>query len=194
MHEGEELAARISTCCPTALAKLGRPDEGDKALDHVEGYVSEHKDRGIYLSFLQYRGMVRLLSNRFEEAAPFFQRVVDRARKAQIDPQTVTGVINLAWCEYRLGRLDRAADLYTETLPLTTPDYRHLYLGHLANIFRDRHEYAKAAEYYRLAAGLARGRNREYYSIWPSNLAGTLCDEVDYFGGSPSRSIRKRAK
>jgi CHAT domain-containing protein/Tfp pilus assembly protein PilF len=86
-------------------------------------------------------------------------------------------MISLAWCQYRLGQLDRATDLYHQALPLSTPEDRHLVLGHLGLIFKHNREYDKAAEYFRQAAELARGRNQEYYSIWLSDLAINLCDE-----------------
>jgi CHAT domain-containing protein/Tfp pilus assembly protein PilF len=172
-----ELAANIDIRRAFNLTKLGRADEADHALDDAEGYLREHTGVRLYSSLLQYRGAVRSLTNRFEEAAPYFERFIDRSSKSKLNGEVVSGLINLAWCEYRLGQLDRARELYNQALPLSTADDRHLCLGHLGNIYRDGREYDKAADYYRQAADLARGRNQEYYSIWLSNLAGALCDE-----------------
>jgi len=172
-----ELAAGMAIRRAFALAKLGRPDEADQSLDDAGNYLREHPSSSLFPGYIQYRGMVRLLSNRFEEAVPFFERTIDLARRAKLNAQVVAGMINLAWCQYRLGNLDRALALYHQALPIATPDDRHLLLGHLGNLFHDSREYPKAADYYRQAAGLARGRDREYYSIWLSNLAVTLCDQ-----------------
>lgn len=170
-----EVAARCNMDRSWTLAKLGRPDEADQSLDRAEAYVREPNRDAIYLSYLQYRGLVRLLNNRYEEAAPYFELVLEKARMSKREDQIRSAIVNLAWCRYRLGDLDQAAAMYQELLSGT--EDRYLTLGHLGNIYRDRRDYNRAADYYRQAAELARGRNREYYSTWLSNLASTLCDE-----------------
>ncbi len=172
-----ELAANIQVRRSLALAKLGRIAEADQALDSVGDYLRDHPASRLRAYFFQYRGLVRLLSNRFEEAVPYLERAHEVAQQAKITEQVFSSLINLAWCQYRLGQLDGAKDLYNQALPLSTPEDRHLVLGHLGNLFLDGNQYVKAADYYRQAADLAHGQNREYYSIWLSNLATTLCDE-----------------
>jgi CHAT domain-containing protein len=183
LHD-EELIANIDIRHASNLAHLGRPEEADRALDDAENYLRHHTNVYLYASLLQYRGVVRLASNRFEDAVPFFERFIERSKKNHrkadvvgLNADVVSGLINLAWCWYRLGQSEKAAALYNEALPLSTAEDRYLVLGHLGNIARDRHDYAQAATYYRQAADLARGRNQEYYSTWLSDLAGTLCDQ-----------------
>jgi CHAT domain-containing protein len=159
------------------LAHLGRPVEAGLALDEAAQYERDHRDASLIAYILHYRGLILLLTNRFEEAVRPLERSLQEARERKLNAFAANVMVSLAWCEYRLGNLDRALALYNEALSMAAPDDRYLCLGHMGNIFRDGNDYAKAADYYRRAADLARGKNREYYSIWLSNLAGTLCDE-----------------
>ncbi|HTX34555.1 MAG TPA: CHAT domain-containing protein [Bryobacteraceae bacterium] len=174
---GGELAATIQIRRAFTLVKLGRANQADQSLDDAESYLREHKSSALEAYIPRYRGLVRLLSDRFEEALPYFERALRLARDANSRSEVANESVNLAWCHYRLGQLDRAAELYNQALPLALPEERHLILGHLGNIFHDRHAYAQAADHYRQAADLARGQDQEYYSVWLSNLATTLCDE-----------------
>ena len=158
-------------------ARLGQPVEAQRVLDEADQFKPERPEASLSPYILNGRGLALLLANRFEEAIPPLDRSLKECRTRKLTALSVKVMINLAWCEYRLGRSEEAAVLYNQALPLSSPEDRHLVLGHLGNIFRDRHEYAKAAQYYQQAADLARGRNQDYYSRWLSNLAGTLCDE-----------------
>jgi len=172
-----ELTANLQVRRSQVLAKLGRIPEADQLLDTAEDYLRNHKSLALNVYYLQYRGLLRMWSNRFEEAVAYFEQARDAAAKRNIRSQVYSGLTNLAWCQYRLGNLDQAMALYHQALPLATAESRHVALGDLGAIFIHNREYGKAAEYFRQAAELARGRNQEDYSVWLSDLAITLCDE-----------------
>jgi ATP/maltotriose-dependent transcriptional regulator MalT len=77
-----------------------------------------------------------------------------------------------------LGDLDGAAALYNQALPRLGPQDRYLALGHLGLIAKHYGEYDKAADYFRQAADIARGRDQDYYSNWLADLAVNLCDQA----------------
>ena len=185
-----EDAANIGIRRAFTLSKLNRLDEADQSLDRVQDYLRGRRGNRLYLSYLQYRGLVLAFRNRFEEAAPLFESAIALAREQQQKGQVVFGMINLAWCEYRLGDLKGAEALYEGAMPSAAADDQYLVLGHLGNIHRDERDYPKAADYYRRAAGLARGRRQEYYMLWLGNWAATLCDEGQW---SEAEKVNKEA-
>ncbi len=173
----EDWVANLDIRIAETYAHLERPAEAGMALDEVDRYESARHDVSLAPYVLHYRGLALLLTNRFEEAITPLERAYDQSRRRKLNDLSTNIMISLAWCQYRLGNPDKALSLYKEALRMASPGDRHLCLGHMGNILRDAHEYAQAAEYYRQAADLARGRDSEYYSIWLSNLAGTLCDQ-----------------
>jgi CHAT domain-containing protein len=158
-------------------ARLGQPEAANRALDEAERYEQERHDSSFIPYILNYRGLILLLTNRFEAALPPLGEALRLAQAKQLTAHSAQVMLNQAWCHYRLGNLQRAETLYQRALSIAAVDDRYLFLGHLGNLYRDAQQYGMAVDSYRQAADLARGRNQDYYSIWLYNLAAALCDQ-----------------
>ncbi|MCU1261959.1 MAG: Tetratricopeptide 2 repeat protein, partial [Bryobacterales bacterium] len=162
------------------LLKLDRPEEAQRCLDSAKRYGDVSGDHSLDAYILQFAGRIMLESNRFESAIAPLQASYQRFRDEN-KPQLAAKLwIDLAWAYYRLGRLDKAQQLYEQAERDVGSGDKHICLGHLGNIFYDRGDLEHAAANYKQAAELARNENKDYYSLWLSNLAGTLAEEKQW--------------
>jgi CHAT domain-containing protein/Flp pilus assembly protein TadD len=160
------------------LIRLNDLDQADEALSRAEDYVRASGDRQLVPYILNYRGFAAVERNRSEEAIAPLQQSLELFRK---DPsqQVLAGqvMISLASAYYRLGRLNEARSLYEQAFRLSLPEDRHKALGHLGDIFYSQGDFTKAAQNFRQAAMLAKGRDQHYYFEWLDNLATALIEQ-----------------
>ncbi|HEY7392290.1 MAG TPA: CHAT domain-containing protein [Bryobacteraceae bacterium] len=160
------------------LIRLDEPDQADEALGRAEDYVRASGDRQLVPYILNYRGVAATARNHFEEAIAPLEQALKLSRGSP-SLQALAGkiMISLATCYYRLGRINKALTLYQEALRTSSPEDRHVALGHLGDIVYSEGDFAKAADNFRQAAALAKGRDQYYYFVWLDNLATTLIDQ-----------------
>jgi CHAT domain-containing protein/Tfp pilus assembly protein PilF len=180
------MAAALEVRRARVLVEWDQPDKADELLSQAEAYVRTSGDPYLVPYILHVRGLAREARNQFEEAIAPLRTSLE---KFQRDPKqkalAANVMITLAWCYYRLGRQEKALDLYQEAQRIAAPDDQHLALGHLGNIFYDRGDFAKAADYYRQAAAQAKGRNDYYYPKWLDNLAIALIEQGRWAEAEP---------
>jgi CHAT domain-containing protein/Tfp pilus assembly protein PilF len=159
------------------LYKLGELDAAEKCLNRAEASAHARADNSLDPFIHHNRGLVLAASNRFEEALAPLQRSLAefRARDRLADAANV--LISIAWCHLGLGQFDKARQLYNDALAIAAPADRHLCVGHLGNVFYKERQFTQAAESYRRAAELAKDVDQDYYSLWLTNLAGSLLEQ-----------------
>jgi CHAT domain-containing protein len=175
-----EQVAGMEVARSRILLKLSRPEEARQCLDSAKRYADTSGDRSLDAYILQYSGWILVESNRFESALAPLQaayRIFHDTHKPQLAARVA---IPLAWAYYRLGRLEKAQELYEQAEPDIAPAELHLCVGHIGNIFYDRGDLSRAASNYKKAAELAHNQDRDYYSNWLSNLAITLADQAQW--------------
>lgn len=170
-------AAGMEVARARILLTLGKPEEAQRCLDSAKRYGEVSGDRSLDAYILKYSGSILAESNRFESALGPYQASYRMFRDAKQPQLAAKLLIDLAWAYYRLGRLEKAQELYEKAQPELAPADQHYCLGHLGNIFYDRGDLKKAAANYKKAAELARNGDKNYYSNWLSNLAITLVDQ-----------------
>jgi CHAT domain-containing protein len=176
------------------LIHLNDPDQADEALARAEDYVRVSGDRQLVPYILNYRGLADASRNQFEEAVVPLRKSLELFRHARGQQGLAANVmIGLATSYYRLGRIDDALSLYQQALRTSSPEDRHVALGHLGDIFYSQRDLAKAGENFRQAASLAEGRDQYYYFMWLNNLATVLieqgrCEEAERVNSEVLRS------
>jgi CHAT domain-containing protein len=173
----DRMAAVLAIRRGSVLIRLERFAEAEECLLAAERYTLQKNDHSLDANILHYRGEARLAENRFEDAIVPFELSLQQFRETGQKVFAARGMISLAWCYYRLGRTEKALELYREALGIAAIDDRHLVLGHLGNISYDQHDYTQAAAYYQQATAGAKGRDQYYYSKWLDNLAITLIEQ-----------------
>ena len=163
-----------------ALIGLREPEAAEQCLAKADAYAHFSNDGYLEPFILHDRGQALAARNRFEDAVGPLEAALMQFRQAKLNGSVSQATISLAWCYYRLGQTDKALSLYQEALASTGPEDRHLALGHLGNIAWEQRAFVKAAQYYREAASLAKGRDQSYYPRWLHNLAGALIERAEW--------------
>ncbi len=159
------------------LYKMGEYDVANECLDRAEASARQRGDDTLEPFIFHNRGLVLAATNRFEEALAPLQRSLSEFQKRGRMDHAANVLITIAWCHLGLGQFERARQLYNEALPIAAPADRHLCVGHLGNVFYRERNFVQAAEYYERAANLAKDVDRDYYSLWLTNLAGSLLEQ-----------------
>jgi len=163
-----------------ALLGLGEPEAAEQCLAKAEEYAHSTSDHYLDPFILHDRGQALAARNQFEDAIAPLEHALAQFRRANQGVGVAQATISLAWCYYRLGQNDKALGLYHEALSETSPEDRHLALGHLGNILYEQRDFAKAADNFRRAASEAKGREQSYHLRWLHNLAVTLMQLEDW--------------
>jgi CHAT domain-containing protein/predicted negative regulator of RcsB-dependent stress response len=171
------MAAVLDIRLARVLIRQDKTEDVEESLADAENYARGSNDHEFDPYILHYRGLARLATNRFEEAIAPLEESLQKFRQTRQNPLAANVIVSLAWCYYRLGRPEKALELYREALSIAATDDRHLVLGHLGNISYDQHDYTQAAAYYQQAAAGAKGRDQYYYSKWLDNLAIALIEQ-----------------
>ena len=148
----------------------------EPGLRHVMDEAVRRNDHYLAIKAEGNLGMMQLKTNHFEEAIPFLEKVLADARAIGAADSEPRAMLNLGWCFYRLGELDKAQQLYQEAAPKFelegNRDDRQTCLGNIATTLYSRHEYAGAAAGYKQAIEMATALgDRQSRAIWLNNLA-----------------------
>ena len=100
----------------SALARLGRQDEGLPLVDRSLAKARERGDRAIELHVLNARGAIALVTGRIDEAEEFFTRGLNTAKRLDDHAAVARCSNNLGIIEYYRGRYGRAISAYNLAL------------------------------------------------------------------------------
>lgn len=130
-------------------------------------------------------GLVRIRSDRFDEATDWLERSLEIASAAGADTLLVKTLGNLGWCYFRLGDYERALPLLERAERLAGARHlagdRLVALTNLGNVSYRRGDHAAAARHFGLALSLARelGNKADAAGIL-ANLATVAVERREY--------------
>ncbi len=167
-----------------AALQLARWDEGAAILTDVVDRARANGDRYREALALNNLGMGWLVRSRFDEALPYFERVLSTP---DIEPLLVyaNALNNAGICYARLGEFDRAVTLQRRAVASherrTARVYLEQALGELGNTYILRGHPAEAVTYLERALGVARGAGLTRDSaLLAENLAAAYIDMRDW--------------
>jgi len=147
---------------------------------------AEHlKDPYIQMKAKGNLGFILLTSYRYEEAIPWFRQALAMSRNLKAADDEARSLMNLGWCYYRLGDLDRAQRYQQEAEAGFARTGNQLdsnnSLGNIASTFYSRQQYAEAAQLYKQALDIAtKLDDRESRANWLINLAKVATKTGDW--------------
>lgn len=166
------------------LMSLNEVDPARELLDRAEQFHLPRLEPYLRHS----RGKLLWKTNRFEQAiGPLTESAGEFGK---VPAQRANVLITLGTCYYRLGRMDKAREIYTEALALAAPSTRHLATGHLGNLMLAERRFREAGASFREAAAQAETVSRDFHSMWLSNLASTLIEEKKW---AEAEAVNRRA-
>ncbi len=124
-------------------------------------------------------GFSLMNASRFDEAVYWFEKSLILSERNIFDSITSSNVLNLGWCYYKLGDLDRALKLYQRAEKLSRKmgkvHTRQIAIGVMGGIYQERGDLAKAIASYREALHLAQTNGEDFWSAkWLNNLGDAL--------------------
>lgn len=130
-------------------------------------------------------GFVLLRAYRWEEAIPWFEKAMAMARELGAADSEPRAMLNLGWCYYRLGDLDKAQHYFQEAESRFESNGNRYEsqncLGNMASTLSSRHEYEAAASAYQRALDIAVAlKNRQFQAQWLNNLASNALETEDW--------------
>ncbi len=164
--------------------RQGKWDDAETTLSGVLARATRDLDRYHEAVALTALGMSRLRRNRFDEALPFFQRVLART---ELEPLLVYGTArrNAAICYSRLGDLDRALDVQRREVAADETAGPRLYfeqaLGETGNSYVLKGDIATGRTYLERALRVATeaGLSSDA-ALWAGNLASASADAGEW--------------
>jgi CHAT domain-containing protein len=162
------------------LLRLQRWDDGESILQGAAAAAEASADSFRHALALHSLGMGRLLRRRFDEAAPFFERVL-AARDLGAYAIHATALTNAALCYAQLGESDRAIGLLRRAVEtherLNARVYLEQALGELGSAYVVRGDFDNAIVHLTRALDVARaaGQNADA-SLWAANLASAYLE------------------
>lgn len=130
-------------------------------------------------------GYILLKSYRYEEAIPWFREALTMSRNLKAADDEARSLMNLGWCYYRLGDLDKAQRYQQDAEAGFARTGNQLdgnnSLGNIASTFYSRQEYGQAAKLYKQALDIAtKLDDRESRAYWLNNLAKVSAKTGDW--------------
>jgi len=178
VHTGDaNMAARLEIRRAYVLIQLHQLGGAEQCLAKAEEYARTTHDHSLEPFTLHYRGELLATAGHFEDAVALLEKSLAAFRKPNQNARAANVMVSLGWCYYQLGQFDKALGLYNEALELADPEDRHLVFGSLGNLYSAERDFAKAADYYRKAAALAKGRRQDFEATWLSDLAQALIEQ-----------------
>jgi CHAT domain-containing protein len=185
LAEAHSLAASIGASALVAEIELRQATldvqrrdftQAEAKIRHVLDYAAQHNDRYLRLKAAGNMGYVLLRAFRYEEAIPWFEKVLSLAEELGASDSEPRALSNLGWCSYRLGDLDKALLYYRDAaskFESTGNRYEtQNCVGNIASALSDNHEYEAAAANYKRALAIAVSlHDRAFQAQWLNNLA-----------------------
>jgi CHAT domain-containing protein/tetratricopeptide (TPR) repeat protein len=173
----EDVALDIDALRGQVLMRTGRWSEADVLLHDVAARASARRDPYHEAVALLNLGMGRVVRGRYDEALPFFERVVDRK---EIDGYTVhaNALTNAGLSYARLGQFDRAIEVQRRAVASHekrgVPVYLEQSLGELGNSYFLAGNPGQALTYLTRAFAVATSAGlADDAALWAGNVAAT---------------------
>jgi hypothetical protein len=128
---------------------------------------------------------MRLSASRFDEAITAMEESLRIGEKMGARSSQAINLLNLAYCHYQLGDLDRAIEMYSRARTMLASSGRlsslQIALGNTGNVYFARQDYKTAQTYYNEAVQLARQvHDPAWEAVWSGNMAMVLIASGDY--------------
>jgi tetratricopeptide (TPR) repeat protein len=177
--------------------QLDRRDEADARLNGVVQAAVAQGDRYHQALALLNLGMGRLTRNRYDEALPWFERILALSDLSELtvyaDALNDAGI-----CHSRLGQFDEAARTQERAVALHARGTRREYeqaLGQLGNTYLQWGDVRTGLPYLRQALAVATGSSLEDdAAIWAGNLASAYVDLREWDEAERFNDDAKRLK
>jgi CHAT domain-containing protein/tetratricopeptide (TPR) repeat protein len=175
--DAETLAGRI-------LAGLGRRDEAQKMLEAARDRAAASGDHYHEAGALLNLGMMRFGRSRFDEALPYFDRILsfDDIQEFSV---YAAALANAGICQARLGEFDRAIDLQRRAVAAherrALPPLIEQSLGELGNTYILQGEPRAALPFLRRAYDIASASGlTSDAAVWARNVAEAAAEMGDW--------------
>jgi CHAT domain-containing protein/tetratricopeptide (TPR) repeat protein len=169
-----DLLLDIAVLGSQARLRLGRWQEAEERLNTVLTQSTERADRYRQALALNNLGMSRLVRNRFDEALPWFERVLAYNDLEQTRIYAVTQN-NAGICFARLGQFDRAVSAQQQAVEKHDRSGRKTELmqavGELGTTYLLQDDIVKAVPYLQRALSISTEAGLPDGAVWARNLA-----------------------
>ena len=159
-----------------SLKELGDFAKAEKCLESAERYVSVTQDHTLDPYIWNYRAILSSSQNRFEEAIPYAEHSREAFQKRKQNEKAANATITLASAYLRLGRQERALELYRQADQMYSANQKYLSTGHIGAVYYEQENFPEAAKFFEQAAHLAIGIDETYRARWLANLSTTYLD------------------
>lgn len=195
-HEGTGTALEMGAFAGQLRIQLGQWDEGQAELNTVIERAARADDRYAEALALNVMGMGRTVRSRFDEALPWFERLL-ALRDLQETALYSRALYNAGLCYARLGLFERAAAYQERAVKAyqkreVSADYEQA-LGQLGNTYVLQNRPAEGLPYIKQALDVARQANLAAdATLWAGNLASAYTaigqwDAADRFNQEAQR-------
>jgi CHAT domain-containing protein len=179
------MVARLEVQRAYVLIQLGRLEEASRSLSVAEEYGRTSGDHSPIWNrsawtLLYYRGLMQSTANEFEDALVPLEASRQGFRQAKQAGPAGMATVGLAWCYFRLGRLETAMSLDREALGMAEPQDLHLIWGNLGSMLLDARDFRQAAAYSEKAVALAEETGRAFGVKWRNNLTLALIEQGNW--------------
>jgi len=169
------------------LFRASDPEKARALFLKAKGHATEQRDQYNEAAALNDLGMLTANRSRYDEAIPYFEQALDRAKRVDARQTVTSAYTNLALCYTQLGAYDRALKLQKEALAWLgtgdSPVVRLSLLGEMGRTLELNGERPEAIKYYRQALALARNlKGGSDTWISANNLASALSGVGDWDG------------
>jgi CHAT domain-containing protein/Tfp pilus assembly protein PilF len=158
---------------------LGRPEEADARLTAVLEAATAQGDRYHQALALLHLGMGRLTRSRYDDALPWFERILTLNDLADFEIYA-TAVNNAGICHFQLGQIDQAIVMHERAMKLHERGSRRVYeqaLGRLGTTYVEGNRQRMGLPYLQQALNVAKesGLTADA-AVWAGNLASANID------------------
>jgi CHAT domain-containing protein/tetratricopeptide (TPR) repeat protein len=175
-----EIALEVDRLDGQVLVRLGELTEGEALLRSVLSTAGERSDRYNEVMALNDLGMSRVVRSRFDEALPYFERVIAKQDLSEWSVYAAS-LRNAGSCYQRLGQFERAVALQERAFTMQEhrgkPEYVVQALGEMGALYGLRGEPDRALPYFQRALNEAKAAGlKEEAARLAGNLASVELD------------------
>lgn len=179
------LLAEVELRRAAVAIRQGRFSDAEAGLRRLVQDAARRKDPFMQMKAKGNMGFLFMSAFRYEEAIPPFQETLAMARALGAADDEPRSLLNLGWCYYRLGDLDKAQHYYQDAEAgferTGNRQDSQTCLGNIASIQYSRHQYGPAAADYLRALKIATELHaRQSQAFWLNNLAKIAIETGDW--------------